>query len=121
MCIRSIGKVEELPQRSIIDAALAREPELRKLHLQVGQLEGEVMRLEDKVGKEQEKNGALERRNAVLESVIKALCRHYCGLRDHGFCDQQCLGRDYCGTDGLVALVLDLGKKRRVGQEGQGG
>lgn len=50
--------------------------------------------------------GRLESRGAVLERVIKALCRRYCGLRDNGYCDLLCPGRDYCATEGLVVIRL---------------
>jgi len=62
------------------------DAEILKLHRQVGQLEG---------------------RNAILEQVVKTLCRRYCGLRDNGYCDLLCPGRDYCDTTrGLIIINL---------------
>ncbi|MBI4643922.1 MAG: hypothetical protein HY743_09455 [Deltaproteobacteria bacterium] len=66
------------------------DAEIRKLHLQVEDLEA--------------KNGALEARNAWLERVIKAMCRYYCLWRAQTVCDSECPGRNYCTPGDLKKL-----------------
>lgn len=81
--------------KTIIAEALDRELP----YLPPEEVSGELLQIYRQVGQ-------LEDRGAVLERVIKTLCRRYCGLRDNGYCDLLCPGRDYCDTEGLIVIRL---------------